>query len=322
MRPADGSEVLPADEGARAGEAWSSVQVHANAPPDDDIVASLGTVRELLAEQHPDLADLPLNRLGNGWDNELVRLGDDLMVRLPRRSPELLEHEQRWLPEVTARVGVEVPVPVRSGRPGAGYPWPWSIVRFVAGSTVASLESADRRSLAPALADFVRSMHVVAPPDAPANPVRGVPLASRSIAVEDRLTDARLADARLADVWRDALAAPEWAGSPVWIHGDLHPANLLVRDGSLVSVIDFGDITSGDPATDLATAWLTFDPTGRGAFRAALSSDPGSGYDEDVWRRARGWALVMASAIVVSPRSDSRLVEMAWQALDQVRHDA
>jgi aminoglycoside phosphotransferase (APT) family kinase protein len=248
--------------------------------PAAEVVVDEPLVRSLLADQHPDLAERRLRVVANGWDNVVVRLGDDLAVRLPRRAAaaRLVEHEQRWLPEIAHRVAhvAPVPEPVRLGRPALGYP-----------------------AVARALAAFVGLLHVPAPADAPVNPFRGVPLATRSAAVLDRLATADVPRAReLAALWRTAAAAPTHTGPPVWVHGDLHPFNVLVERAPggdrLSAVVDFGDVTAGDPAVDLATAWLTFDREGRRTFRALVAAD------DATWTRARGWAVSIASALWTS----------------------
>jgi aminoglycoside phosphotransferase (APT) family kinase protein len=146
-------------------------------------------VRSLLLEQHPDLADRELRTVTNGWDNVILRLGDDLAVRMPRRqaAAKLIEHEQRWLPEIAERVSTAVSAPVRIGRPGSGFPWNWTVARWIEGDRAADASHASLRRIATALAEFVRQLHTLAPTDAPFNPVRGIPLAVRSDAVDERL---------------------------------------------------------------------------------------------------------------------------------------
>jgi aminoglycoside phosphotransferase (APT) family kinase protein len=269
--------------------------------PAAEVVVDEPLVRSLLADQHPDLAERRLRVVANGWDNVVVRLGDDLAVRLPRRAAaaRLVEHEQRWLPEIARRVAhvAPVPEPVRLGRPALGYPWSWSVVRWLPGDVVG--DRAAGPAVARALAAFVGLLHVPAPADAPVNPFRGVPLATRSAAVLDRLATADVPRAReLAALWRTAAAAPTHTGPPVWVHGDLHPFNVLVERAPggdrLSAVVDFGDVTAGDPAVDLATAWLTFDREGRRTFRALVAAD------DATWTRARGWAVSIASALWTS----------------------
>ena len=202
-------------------------------------------VRALLREQHPDLADHPLVVAAAGWDNVTVRLGTDLAVRLPVRveAARLVEHEQRWLPLLAPSVPVPVPVPVRTGRPGAGYPWRWTIVPWLTGTPTDAVSPADRDPWAEQLAVVLAALHHAAPGDAPRNRYRGVPLAARDEAVAVRITDSPDA-AVLGPVWRDGLAAPDWDGPAVWLHGDPHPANLLTADGRLAAVLDFGDVSA------------------------------------------------------------------------------
>ncbi len=277
--------------------------------PAAEVDVDVPLVRALLADQHPDLADRRLRIVANGWDNVVARLGDDLAVRLPRRTAaaRLIEHEQRWLPEIARRVApvVPVPAPVRLGRRALGYPWSWSVVRWLPGDVVG--ERAAGPGVAAALAAFVGLLHVPAPSDAPVNPFRAVPLATRSDAVLERLATADVPRAReLAALWRTAAAAPRHTGPPVWVHGDLHPFNVLVERAAggdrLSAVVDFGDVTAGDPAVDLATAWLSFDREGRRTFRAQVAAD------DATWTRARGWAVSIASALWTSDDRAFRIV--------------
>ncbi|QNE36616.1 aminoglycoside phosphotransferase family protein [Leifsonia shinshuensis] len=287
----------------------------ADIPTDPELVAAL------VAAQHPDLA-APLRLVSDGWDNQLYRLGDAHAVRIPRReaAAHLIEHEQQMLPGIAARVRATVPAPVRVGVPSELFPWPWSIVAWIDGVDGASIGAADRAGIAEALAEFVGELAVPAP-EAPHNPVRGVPLATRREVVATRLRSlsGRMEVAALEQAWREALAAPAWDGPPLLLHGDLHPGNLLLTlDGGLAAVIDFGDVTSGDPATDLATAWLTFDAEARERFRAALPVAP----DRATWLRARGWAVTMASALATSSDDNPRMASLARHALDQLTAEA
>jgi len=284
-------------------------------PVDVDLVAAL------LRDQHPDLADLELRVVAAGWDNVVVRAGDDLAVRLPRRSAAavLVEHEQRWLPAIAARVAdvVPVPAPLRTGRPALGYPWAWSVVRWLPGRPAG--EHPQGAGVAADLAAFVARLHVPAPVDAPVNPVRAVPLATRSDAVLTRLAATDVPRAvELAALWRTAAGAPTHAGPPVWVHGDLHPFNLLVQespagDRRLSAVIDFGDVTAGDPAVDLATRWLTLDHEGRRTLARLVTAD------DDTWLRARGWAVSIASALATT--DDDAFRTVAARAIDAVLDD-
>lgn len=278
-----------------------------------DITEAL--VRRMLAEQHPDLADRELRMVTHGWDNAILRLGSDLAVRVPRRAVAavLTEHEQRWLPELAMHLHVPIPAPVRIGTPGPSFPWHWSVVPWFEGERASTVDHSSLSAIADDLAGFVRDLHVAAPSDAPFNAVRGIPLASRVDAIDERLRSGLVHDAdEIAAAWHGALVAPVWTGGPVWLHGDLHPANILVHNGSLAAVIDFGDVCSGDPATDLSTAWLTFDEVGRRRFRDGLD------YDEPTWDRARGWAILLGTALVCYSADNPALMAIGVHALEQV----
>jgi aminoglycoside phosphotransferase (APT) family kinase protein len=285
--------------------------------PAADIPTGAALVAALVEAQHPDLAG-PLRLVSDGWDNQLYRLGEAHAVRIPRRevAAHLIEHEQQMLPGIAARVQTRVPVPVRVGVPSDLFPFAWSIVEWIDGVDGASVSAEARSGLAGPLAAFVDEL-TVPMPDAPRNPVRGVPLSTRAEVVRTRLRSlsGRMEVAGLEQAWREALAAPEWSGPPLLLHGDLHPGNLLLTtEGGLAAVLDFGDVTSGDPATDLATAWLTFDGEARERFRAALPAPP----DAATWRRARGWAVTMASALAMSSDDNPRMAALARHTLGQL----
>jgi aminoglycoside phosphotransferase (APT) family kinase protein len=260
-------------------------------------------MRSLLAEQQPALADLPLRIVGNGWDNVVVQLGAELIMRLPRRqaAAQLVLNEQRWLPELAPSLPLPIPSPVFAGRPGRQYAWPWSICRWLPGDAASVVAPVDPHRTAVILAGFVNSLHQPAPPEAPANPFRGVHLRERADAVHQRtqaLSDVVPAETVIR-VWDDLRSTPEWAGPPLWLHGDLHPSNMLTDRGRLSAVIDFGDITSGDPATDLALGWMMFEPRERAVFREAAA------INDDTWRRAAGWALNLSLAYLTADDTTS-----------------
>jgi aminoglycoside phosphotransferase (APT) family kinase protein len=254
-------------------------------------------VRRLLAAQHPDLADRPLLLADSGWDNVIFRLGAELAVRLPRRAAAvpLVAHEQRWLPTLAPRLPLPIPAPVRIGAPGEGYPWPWSVLPWFPGTTALATPPADLGATADVLGRFLAALHQPAPADAPVNPFRGRPVATCTERIHERLDQLGPAVDRraLLTVLASAVAAPVDPGPAVWLHGDVHPGNLVVDDGAVSAVIDFGDLTAGDPASDLAVAWMLFPPEVRPRFVAATSHD-----DPAVWRRARGWAVNLGLAIL------------------------
>jgi aminoglycoside phosphotransferase (APT) family kinase protein len=264
-------------------------------------------VAQLLAEQHPDLAGLPLRMLEAGWDNVLFRLGERLVVRLPRRAAAapLVLHEQTWLPRLAARLPLPISTPVRVGVPAHGYPWHWSVLPWLPGAP-ADQRAPDAGQAQP-FAAFLRALHGPAPADAPANPVRGVPLGSRAAGVEERMQ--RLAGAstlitsQIRQIWQAALDAP-LDQPPTWLHGDLHPRNVLVDNGAISGIIDWGDITSGDRATDLAAVWMLFDsPQAR-----QVALDAYADLSEATVRRAKGWAvlfgvMLLDSGLIDNPRN-------------------
>ena len=265
-----------------------------------DISADL--VRELLREQHPDLADRPVRLGARGWDNQLWRLGDDLAVRLPwatQDADELVIKEHTWVPRLAPRLPLPVPVPQRLGRPSSAFPRPWIVTTWVPG------EPADRAPVtrgaesADVLAAFLTALHQPAPAEADTGGRgRGGPLAAASAYVADQLASAVEAglvsgeDAGVVrTIWDAAATAPAWDGPPVWLHGDLHPANVLTADGVISGVIDFGDLFAGDPACDLSAAWsLLPDVAAVERCHAAYEPSP----DTATLRRARGWAVIRA----------------------------
>lgn len=280
-------------------------------------------VRALLADQHPDLAGRTLRLAANGWDNAVWRLGDDLAVRLPRRelAAALVRHEQRWLPELAPRLPLPVPVPVRTGAPALGYPWHWSVVPWLAGVVALDAGFADPADAAGHLGAFVAALHQPAPPDAPANPYRGVPLAERDEVTRTRI-DA-LADeldgTAIGRRWQELSSAAPWEGPALWLHGDLHPGNLLVTGGRLSGVIDFGDLTAGDPASDLAVAWMAFPQSARPAFRAAAGR--ARGVDDATWQRAEAWALALGVAILANSADNPPYRALARRTIEAVLND-
>ena len=248
-------------------------------------------VHRLLAEQHPDLAPLPLSYVDTGWDNAIWRVGDELAVRLPVRAVAvpLVANEQRWLPELAPGLPLPVPAPVRTGVPSAAFGWPWSVVPWLGGAPGDRTPATDGPTSAERLGRFLGALHRPAPPDAPANPWRGVPLGQRADTFAERLRAlAAHVDAPvLQAVWEDAMDAPAFDGAPLWLHGDLHGGNVLVEDGALAAVVDFGDVCAGDPATDLAAGFGLLPSGSWLAFAAAYGP-----VTDDLLRRARGWAVL------------------------------
>lgn len=277
--------------------------------------------RRLVAAQFPQWGDRdvrPVER--DGWDNRSFRLGDELVVRLPsaERYAAQPEKEHHWLPQLAPRLPLAVPGPVALGEPGEGYPWRWSVRRWIDGETADVAAVADPCALAVSLAAFLHALRSIdpsgGPPPGPHNFHRGGPLATydaesrRSIAALRGRIDGHAA----AALWDAALGA-SWRGADVWIHGDVAASNLLVREGRLVAVIDFGGIGVGDPACDFAIAWTAFSGESRRAFRAA------AGIDAAAWTRAAGWALWKALITVAAlPGTDAARIDASRRVLDDL----
>lgn len=257
-------------------------------------------VHRLLAAQFPQWKDLPVAAVPKpGVDNATYRLGDSMSVRLPRyrRWEGQVAREQRWLPYLAPQLPLPVPAPLAMGQPGEDYPFPWSVYKWLDGEAAYPGPIADQRQAAIDMAGFLAALQAIdatgGPPPEWSNGFRGVPMGDErdSAAAESRIRHRIAALAGLADtdaltaVYEAALAAPAWDGPAVWIHGDPAPQNLLVRDGRLSAVIDFGTLAVGDPACDLITAWTFLDTAAREVFREQL------GVDGATWARGRGWGL-------------------------------
>jgi aminoglycoside phosphotransferase (APT) family kinase protein len=267
-----------------------------------EITAEL--IKELLREQHPDLASLPLTFGARGWDNQLWRLGDRLAVRLPwatHGADELLIKEHALLPALAPRLPLQVPVPQRLGRPSARFPHAWLVTTWVAGEPADRAPATRGAEAADTLAAFLAALHQPAPDDAPAGRNRrGGRLADIAQGFAHFLQETTdrglIADpGAVREVWDDAVAAPDWTGPPLWLHADLHPANLLTRDGTFCGVVDFGDMCAGDPACDLAGCWMLLPDGVIDRFYERYSSACGAA----TRRRARGWAVVKALACLL-----------------------
>ena len=265
----------------------------------EDITVAL--VRRLIAEQFPQWVDLPIRPVAfAGWDNCTFHLGANMSVRLPSAQGYVaqVEKEHRWLPRLAPLLPLPIPVPLARGVPGAGYPWPWSVNRWLDGKPATIAPIADLPAFATALAQFLTALERIdatgGPAAGPHNFYRGGPLpvydaeTRQAIAALDGRIDAAAATA----VWETALQAT-WHGPPVWVHGDVASGNLLVAAGRLSAVIDFGSSGVGDPACDLTIAWTFFSGESREAFRAGMP------LDNATWARARGWALWKALITLV-----------------------
>ena len=269
-----------------------------------DITAEL--VSRLVAAQFPRWAGLAVRPVEpGGWDNVTFRLGPGLSVRLPSADcyAEQVGKEHRWLPALAGRVPLPIPEPIARGAPGCGYPWPWSVYRWLEGEPATAGRVGNLSRFAAEVADFLAALYRIdpagGPPPGAHNFFRGGPLAVYHAETMEAI--AALGDevdaGRAAEVWQAALATP-WPGPPVWVHGDVSPENLLAAAGRLSAVIDFGCCAVGDPACDTAIAWTFFSGESRRVFRAGLP------VDQATWARGRGWALWKALIVLVGALRD------------------
>ncbi|TDC78426.1 aminoglycoside phosphotransferase family protein [Streptomyces hainanensis] len=288
----------------------------------DEIETDPALVRRLLAGQFPRWAELPIELVESyGTDNDIYRVGDRLAVRLPRVPGATGQgaREAEWLPRFAPRLPLAVPAPLGLGHPAEGYPFPWSVCEWLPGDTAnGTIDDLERAAVD--LAAFVLALRQLDTTGAHPRPTgsRGAPLAEldegvrRSIAELGDRIDGPLALRR----WKESLAAPVRTGPEVWVHGDLLPGNLLVVDGRLSAVIDFGTLNVGDPACDLQPAWNSFEGASRRRFRAELGADDAS------WLRGRGWAL--AQAVIAMPYywdTNPGMIRQTSHALRQVLAD-
>lgn len=289
---------------------------------DGQVDVDVDIVRGLLAEQRPEFAALSIERVtSTGTVNSLFRLGAEFVARLPLTLEwsNGIEHEWRLLPWLSKHItAVRLPAPVFRGEPTASFPFTWSIYRWIDGSPFHDDLVDDETEAARTLARFVLELRTLEVDD-------GAPSGGRDPLVEldeDTRGAIRAADGVIdADkamaVWIEALDAPVWTGERVWIHTDLLRPNILVHDGRLVAVIDFGGAGVGDPATDLTAAWATFGPTGRAAYRDALQPDDGD------WARGRGIALHQAAMIIpYYVETNPAFVDLARRTIEQIIDDA
>lgn len=285
----------------------------------DEFLTDVALVRRLLAGQFPHWADLSVRPVASyGTDHDIYRLGERLVARLPRIASATAQaaKEAQWLPRLAPHLPLAVPVPVAMGRPGAGYPFDWSICEWLPGEN-ANGTIDDRERAAVDLAAFVTALRRVDTTGAfpRERSRRGAPLAELDDLVEWALT--RLGDsvdaAAVRRSWQESREAPVWAGPEVWIHGDLLPGNLIVVDGRLSAVIDFGGLNVGDPACDLQPAWNIFSGPSRERFRRAVGADDAS------WLRGRGWVLCQAlSGLAYYRDTNPGMIRQTSHALAQV----
>ena len=288
----------------------------------DEVTTDASLVRRLLAAQFPHWAGLPIAPVPSaGTDNALYRLGNEMAVRLPRIhwAVDDVKKEQRWLPRLAPFVPLAIPAPLAMGAPGEGYPWHWSVYRWLEGENVPGEQIVDLQQAAIDLAQFLSALQTIDISGAPLGSSRGQPLRTRD-------EDTRAAIAALGGMidtdaatkaWEAAVRAPDWDRSPVWFHGDMLPGNVLFDHDRVSAVIDFGAAGVGDPACDLMIAWSLFSGESREVFRAALA------VDDATWARGRGHALSQALIFIPYYLDTNPVgVARAWRAVDEVLADA
>jgi aminoglycoside phosphotransferase (APT) family kinase protein len=289
-------------------------------PPTID--ASLA--RRLIDSQFPQWSDLAIRPVElDGWDNRSFRLGSELTIRLPTGDwyAQQVDKEQRWLPVLAPQLPLPIPVPIARGEPEFGFPYPWSVYRWLDGEPAASARIGDRVGFATALARFLNALGRVDATGGPApgrhNFYRGGSLgtyAGETFQAIDALAGEVPGEA-VKRVWDDAITT-SWEREPVWFHGDVATGNLLVRDGRLAAVLDFGSSGVGDPACDTVIAWTFLSGASRDRFRAEL------GVDSATWSRGRGWALWKALISLVGHlENTSADAALARRDIEQVLAD-
>lgn len=281
-------------------------------------------VRHLVATQFPKWKDLSIRQvMPGGWDNRTFHLGEDMLIRLPSASgyAAQVEKEHKWLPRLAPHLPLSIPVPLEMANPSDVYPWKWSIYRWLEGDTVASTPIADLGKFAVSLAQFLVALQKV---DATGGPLPGPHSFYRGGMLSVYDADIRRAIVNLKDkidisaalkVWETALAT-SWNHMAVWVHGDISAGNLLTRVGELCAVIDFGQLTVGDPACDLAITWTLFEGKSREVFRTMLP------FDAETWARARAWTLwkaLLTAAGFTNPNNSESM--QCWRIIKEVLAD-
>ncbi|WP_028373114.1 aminoglycoside phosphotransferase APH(3') [Legionella lansingensis] len=295
-----------------------------NIKSDEKINITETLVRELIAEQFPQWSHLPIRAIKNGgWDNRTFHLGSEMLIRMPSSAEYAgqVEKEQTWLPKLASQLPLPVPVPLAMGKPDEMYPWKWSINRWLPGETAAVAPINDLCELAKDLALFLKVLQRI---ESTGGPIAGHQSFYRGghLAVYDSETRKAIEDLKnnidfcaATEIWEKALST-SWQKPPVWVHGDVSVGNLLLSQGKLSAVIDFGQLAIGDPACDLAIAWTLFEGKSRGTFLETLELDP------NTWARGRAWALWKAMMYLVNQQTDMNFeAKRALRTINEVIED-
>ncbi|CCB86484.1 MULTISPECIES: aminoglycoside phosphotransferase family protein [Parachlamydia] len=291
---------------------------------DEQLKIDVTLVRRLVATQFPQWKTYSIRPVTlSGWDNRIFHLGENMLVRLPSAVSYAMqvEKEQHWLPKLASCLPLPIPVPLALGEPTDDYPWKWSIYNWFEGDTAASAHITDLCGFAASLAQFLLALQCI---EQKGGPLAGLHSFYRggSLAIYDVETRKAIISLKgkidinaALDVWETALAT-RWHRPPVWVHGDVSAGNLLVKNGQLSAVIDFGQLSVGDPACDLAIAWTLFEGESREAFRTMLP------LDSETWARGRAWvlwkALIVASGLT---RTNAIEGEQCWHIIEEVLED-
>lgn len=291
---------------------------------DEKKVIDIATVRHLITTQFPKWKDLPIYPVAlSGWDNKTFHLGESMLIRMPTALSyaSQVEKEQQWLPKLGALLPIPISVPLAIGKPSNDYPWKWSIYQWLEGDTAAFGYIADLCDFATSLGQFLISLHRI---DTKGGPLAGLHSFYRGGSLANYDSETKQAIIALkgnidtiaaTEVWKKALAST-WQKPSVWVHGDISAGNLLVKNGRLSGVIDFGQLAVGDPACDLAIAWTLFNGESREAFRKTLP------LDSETWARGRAWtlwkALIVAADLTNPNNSESA---QCWRIIDEVLTD-
>ncbi len=287
----------------------------------DNLLIDEFLVKRLIASQFPEWRDLSISPVQHqGWDNRTFHLGKQLLVRLPSDNDYTLqvEKERQWLPKLAPFLPLSIPAPLAMGQPAEEYPWKWSVYAYLPGEAANNAPIANLTEFAINLGEFLVALQSI---DTTYGPLPGLHSFYRGgeLSIYDAETRQAIDTLKhkldvkiITDIWQTALAS-KWARKPVWVHGDISLGNLLVQDGKLTAVIDFGQLTVGDPACDLAIAWTFFKDENREAFRSVLA------LDKDTWARGRGWALWKA-LITAAGQSNSNAIEAKepWRIIDEI----
>ncbi len=291
---------------------------------DNKIVINIETVRKLIADQFPEWKDLSISAVASsGWDNKTFHLGNSMLIRMPSalRYASQVEKEQKWLPKLAPLLPLQIPVPLAMGIPSNGYPWKWSIYAWLEGDTAATGHIVDLCDFATSLGQFLIALQNIDVKNGPTAGLhsfyRGGSLTNYDMQTRNAILALKSKiDVDIAtEIWENAVTTT-WKNPPVWVHGDISAGNLLVKDGKLSGVIDFGQLSIGDPSCDLAIAWTLFNGKSREAFRKTLS------LDSETWARGRAWALwkaLITAADLTSP-SNAESVK-CWHIIDEVISD-